>query len=113
MRVEDEWQGAIPVASVHGELDASNAAELGERVRSLLTNHVEAMVVDLSGTIYLDSAGINQLFALGEAMRARQQRLALVVREGSPIERMLTIIGLTQVEVVCSTVPAALERIGR
>ena len=110
--VEDAWHGDVPVAAVHGELDASNARELGERVRSLLTNELKAMIVDLSGTTYLDSAGINQLFALGEAMRARQQRLALVVGAGSPIERMLTIIGLTQVELVCPTVPAALEQLG-
>jgi anti-anti-sigma factor len=112
-RVEDEWHGDVPVAAVHGELDASNARELAERVRSLLTNEMTAMVVDLSATSYLDSAGINQLFALGEEMRARQQRLALVVSQGSPIERMLTIIGLSRAELVCPTVPAALERLGR
>ena len=107
-RIDDEWHGDMPVATVHGELDASNARELGERLRSLITNHLLAMVVDLSETTYLDSAGINLLFSLGADMSARQQRLAVVVRGGSPIERMIEITGLGKTVVVFPTLPAAL-----
>jgi anti-anti-sigma factor len=95
-RVDETWQGEIPVAAVSGEIDASNAADVSERLRSLLTNHVEVMVVDLSSVTYLDSAGINLLFALGEQLRGRQQKLAVVVSGGSPIARMITITGLGQ-----------------
>ena len=42
---------------------------------------------------YLDSAGINLLYAVGGDVRARQQELHLVVVPGSPIERMLQIVG--------------------
>ena len=52
------------------------------------------MVVDLSEVSYLDSAGLNVLFALGEQLRGRQQRLVVVVSEGSPIDRMIKITGL-------------------
>ena len=93
---------------MHGELDASNARELGERLRSLITNRLLAMVVDLSETTYLDSAGINLLFSLGADMSARQQRLAVVVRGGSPIERMIEITGLGETALVFPTLPAAL-----
>ena len=70
------------------------------------------MVVDLSGDTYLDSAGINLLFALGEELRGRQQRLALVVGEGSPIERMIAITGLGQTLPVRRTLPDALGELG-
>ena len=111
-RVEDEWHGDVPVAAVHGEIDASNARDLAERLRSVLTNHVEAMVVDLSGTTYIDSAGINLLFALGDELRGRQQRLVVAVDKRSSIRRMITITGLHQAIPVHPTVAAALEALG-
>ncbi len=95
-RLVEEWHGAVPVARVHGEVDSSNAGDIGLRIRSLVTNQLKAMVVDLEGTTYLDSAGINLLFALGEELRARQQRLLLVVAPSSPIARMIVVTGLDQ-----------------
>jgi anti-sigma B factor antagonist len=93
-RVEDEWHGDIPVARVAGEIDASNVRDIGERLRSLVSNRSFALVVDLSPTSYLDSAGINLLFAVGQELSTRQQRLYLVVAEGSPVTRMVTLTGL-------------------
>ena len=107
-RIDEEWHGDVPVATVHGEVDASNAREFGERLHSLVTNRILAMVVDLSGTTYLDSAGINLLFSLGADLHARQQRLAVVVRSGSPVERMIEITGLGETVLVCPALPAAL-----
>jgi anti-sigma B factor antagonist len=107
-RIDEEWHGEVPVASLQGELDASNVGELGARLRTLLNNHLIAMVVDLSGTTYLDSAGINLLFSFGAELNARQQSLVLVVRSGSPIERMIQLTGLGETVAVHPTVPAAL-----
>ena len=108
-RLDDEWHDETPVARLQGEVDASNVEEIGDRLRSLLTNHAVAMVVDLSATTYLDSAGINLLFVLGEEMRGRQQQLALVVRDGSPIMRMLTLTGVDQAVAVHDTLTEALS----
>ena len=52
------------------------------------------MVIDLSATTYLDSAGINLLFALGEEMRGRQQRSRSSCADASPIARMVALTGL-------------------
>jgi anti-anti-sigma factor len=106
--IEDEWHDEVPVARLQGEIDASNVNEIGDRLRGLLTNRSLAMVVDLGATTYLDSAGINLLFTLGEEMRGRQQRLALVVAEGSPIARMITLTGLDQAVAVHPTLSEAL-----
>jgi anti-sigma B factor antagonist len=111
-RLEDEWHDEVPVARLHGEVDASNVKEIGDRLRSLLSNRSVAMVVDLSQTTYLDSAGINLLFALGEEMRGRQQRLGLVVSDASPIARMITLTGLNQSVPVHETLPDALAQAG-
>jgi anti-sigma B factor antagonist len=111
-RLEDEWHDEVPVARLHGEVDASNVKEVGDRLRSLLSNRSVALVVDLSQTTYLDSAGINLLFALGEEMRGRQQRLALVVGDASPISRMIVLTGLDQTVPVREALAEALAEVG-
>ena len=110
-RFDDEWHGEIPVARVRGEVDASNVKEMGDRLRGLLSNRSLALVVDLSATTYLDSAGINLLFALAEELRGRQQRLAVVVVEGSPIARVVSLTGLNQALPVLPTLPDALSEV--
>jgi anti-sigma B factor antagonist len=112
-RLEDEWHDEIPVARLHGEVDASNVKELGDRLRGLLSNRSMALVIDLSATTYLDSAGINMLFALAEELRGRQQRLALVIGERSPIARMITLTGLDQTVPVRTTLAEALGDVGQ
>jgi len=107
-RLEDEWHDEVPVARVEGEVDASNVKEIGDRLRSLLSNRSVAMVVDLSATTYLDSAGINLLFALADEMRSRQQRRTLVVADPSPIARMVALTGLDRAMPVHPTLPDAL-----
>ena len=111
-RLEDEWHDEIPVARLQGEVDASNVKEMGDRLRSLMSNRSMALVIDLCKTTYLDSAGINLLFALADELRGRQQRLALVVGNGSPIARMIGLTGLDQTIAVRSSLPEALSAVG-
>jgi anti-anti-sigma factor len=110
VRINDSWHGDLPVARVEGEIDASNAAELGIRLRELVTNRSTGLVVDLSGTTYLDSAGINLLFAIGDELVARQLPLRLVVAAGSPIARMLAVTSLDRVHPVHHTTDEALNK---
>ena len=93
-QVTDEHYGDVPVVTIAGEIDASNAGEIADRLRDALSNRSEALVVDLSDTTYIDSAGLNVLFELSTALRERQQELHLVVASPSPIARMVTIVGL-------------------
>jgi anti-anti-sigma factor len=110
-RIENEWHDEVPVARLQGEVDASNVKEIGDRLRGLMSNRSVALVIDLSATTYLDSAGINLLFELAEELRGRQQRLALVIAERSPIERMITLTGLDQTVPAHPTLPDALGAI--
>ena len=108
LRVEDEWHNDLPVARLDGEIDASNVGVTGDRLRSLVSNRSVGLIVDLAATTYLDSAGINLLFALGEELRGHQQRLALVVVGGSPIARMISLTGLDQAVAARETLDEAL-----
>jgi anti-sigma B factor antagonist len=106
-RVRVDWRGDVPVAAIDGEVDASNAGEVGADLRSLLTNRSTDLVVDLTPTRYLDSAGINLLFSLGEELRARQLRLLLVIAPGSPVSRMLVLTGLDRTHATFACVDEA------
>ena len=108
-RVSDDRVGAVAIARVEGEVDASNAAEIGARLRASLTNHGAALIVDLGATTYLDSAGINLLFALDEELRLRRQQLHLIVAPESPIARLLVITGLDPAVPTHETQAAAIE----
>ncbi|MBE2317328.1 STAS domain-containing protein [Solirubrobacter sp. CPCC 204708] len=107
-RVDVEWHGDFPVAVVTGEIDASNVAEVGAAVRGLVTNQSSVLVVDLTPTTYLDSAGINLMFSLGDELRSRQLSLRLVIAPDSSIARMLKITGLDKTYPTFPTVEAAL-----
>ena len=97
---------SITAARVLEEYARVAFANLGDYFRALPDG---SAVVDLSATSYLDSAGINLLFALGEQMRGRQQQLTLVVAEGSPIARMVSLTGLDRAIGAHPTLHAALD----
>jgi anti-anti-sigma factor len=88
-RLTLERTGAIAVARIAGEVDLSNAASLQADITAGVTNDVEVLVLDLSETEYLDSAGIRLVFGLADAVRRRGQALRLVVPDGAPVQRVL------------------------
>jgi anti-anti-sigma factor len=102
--------GDAAVAAIVGEVDASNAGELGGDLRDVVSNRSTRLVVDLSATRYLDSAGINVLFNLGEELRSHQVALALVVDPASPVARMLSLTGLDKTNPTFATLDGALAR---
>jgi anti-sigma B factor antagonist len=110
-RITDEHHGAVPVVAIAGEIDASNAEEIAERLRAALSNRSETLVVDLSDTTYIDSAGLNVLFELSTALHERQQELHLIVGQPSPIARMVTIVGLDAAVQTHPTRTAALDAV--
>lgn len=83
-----------PLVRVVGEVDLSNAAFLLEQIASGVTGDAAVVVVDLSGTTYLDSAGISMLFRLGTRLRDTRRELRLVV---PPTARIRAVLELTDV----------------
>jgi anti-sigma B factor antagonist len=107
--VHEQWREDLPIGGVKGEIDASNSAAVGTRLRALLANHSLGLIVDLTATTYIDSAGINMLFVLGDELRTRQQELRIVVGPSTPIARMLAITGLDRTYRAHATVEDALS----
>ena len=90
-QVAVERKGAAVVAHLNGEVDMTNAGYVGDELRSSVPNDAAALVVDLSGTSYIDSAAIGLLFELARRLGRRRQVLRLVVPASSPLTRVLEI----------------------
>jgi anti-sigma B factor antagonist len=110
-RLTFEDSGEVVVAHVEGEIESSNAAELRSAVGDRLRHDSAGLVFDLSGTSYLDSAGVELLFDLARRMRMHRQSLRLVVPVGAPMRRVLELCQVDQAVPLDPTVDAALAAI--
>lgn len=106
-RVETEERGDLLIARVVGEVDLSNAEEIGEALGAALADRARRHVVDLTQTAYLDSAGIRVLFALAARKSERKETLIVVAPAEGVVRRILD---LTDVAQVCEVV-GAIEQI--
>lgn len=96
-----------PVARLVGEVDASNAAGFTTELKNWVPNHVLGLVLDLSQTVYIDSSGIHLIFDLADALRRRQQTLALVVAPDTFVADVLAAVSLTGAATVSASVDDA------
>jgi anti-anti-sigma factor len=87
----------VVVASVEGEVDSSNAAELRLALSERLPSASSALVLDLSAVTYLDSSGVHLLFDLGRRLAARRQAIRLVVPQAAPMRRVLELCAVESV----------------
>ena len=100
--------GDIVVASLHGEIDMSNAGELGETIGRALTNDALALVLDLTGVEYVDSAGIHVIYDLHERLRTRGQDIRVVIAPDALIAEALRLADVPRAVGVADSVEAAL-----
>lgn len=79
----------IPVISVSGQLDISNAAALEQALARAAAARPRALIFDLSGLEFMDSAGVSVL------VRARAEVGDVRLRNPTPIvRRLIEITGL-------------------
>lgn len=102
-QVEIIWRDSIMVASLAGEIDGSNASEIG----SVIAKSSEAatrVVLDLTALGYLDSTALTMIHKLAMDRRS----VVLVASAGSRANRLLAISGLDTVLPMVETLDAAL-----
>jgi anti-sigma B factor antagonist len=109
--VQFNTRGSATVAHVTGEVDLSNAEEIGAAVAEETPIESRALVLDLSDVEYLDSAGIRLIYWIRENMRIRGQALRLVIPEQSPPHDALRLAGVKHYIETAETVDAALAEI--
>jgi anti-anti-sigma factor len=91
--VLDHRDGNV-VARLSGEVDMSNASYVRDQLLASMPNEAIALVLDITGTRYLDSAAIEVLFEVSRRLARRRQELRLVMPSDSPLRR---VIQLTEV----------------
>jgi anti-sigma B factor antagonist len=102
----EPWNAVI-YAQLRGEVDMSNAEELRDDLSRMTPNDALGLVLDLNEVTYLDSAGIHLIYRLREALRARGQRLQLVIPPDSLINDTLRLAGLDWADSIAETPDAA------
>jgi anti-anti-sigma factor len=95
LHIED--RDGVIVARVEGEIDMSNAEQIGSSLLKDVGNAALGLVIDLSGTRYVDSAGIQMFYEVREQLKVRAQRMALAVPAGSATERTFQLVDAARV----------------
>jgi anti-anti-sigma factor len=104
-----ETIGQVVVARLEGEIDMSNAGEIGDTLGRQVVNEALGLVLDLTDVGYLDSAAIQIIFELREGLRTRGQLIRIVVVPGSAAADALRVAGVPAAIGIDETVTDALR----
>lgn len=97
------------IATLSGEIDLSNAEQIGRSIAESISNQELRLVIDLGAVGYLDSAGIAMLFGLSRQLAEHQQQLVLLVSAESPVRRSLQVSGWPAAVPVVETLTEAVN----
>jgi anti-sigma B factor antagonist len=95
------------VVSVSGEVDLFTAPEFKQRVMAPIAAGVDHVIVDLTGTTFVDSSSLGVLIGAHRRLKARGGRL-VVACDGEAIVKTFRITGLDSVFTLVDSVEAAL-----
>jgi anti-anti-sigma factor len=106
MSIVSVVRGQLAILAVEGTIDIVSAPQLSEAVHAALTGEVRDLIIDLSSTEFLASAGMTALVNAYEATTSAGQ--FAVVADGPATSRPLRLVGLDQVFTIHRTLDAAL-----
>jgi anti-sigma B factor antagonist len=94
--LEVTWSGRHAVVIMPAEIDLVNVPGLGDQLSAISSGSPDVITVDLTATMFCDSAGVQVLARASERAAASGGELRLVVGT-SPIRRILQLTGLDQI----------------
>ena len=107
-RFPTTWSGRTAVIAVAGEIDLTNAESLRDALLSALNAGAPGLIVDLTATTFLDSAGVTAL--VRASRRASAVDAAVRVAVTAPaVLRVLSLVGIDQLIPVYPSVVTALD----
>jgi anti-anti-sigma factor len=109
--VRTELRDDVFVARMLGEIDLSNAEQLGVKTVQAAPASATGVVLDLSQVQYIDSYGIFVIHGMRQRLRERGQPLILVVPKDGRIHRTFDVAGITNGVPVVETLEDALRTI--
>ena len=99
----------VPIAHVNEDIDAANATITQQQLADALGPDASSLVIDLTETRYLDSAGIDMLLRLSDRLDHRRAKLILVIPDASQLKRLASIVGMPDAIAIHPTLSAALQ----
>jgi anti-sigma B factor antagonist len=98
------------VLSLQGEVDVSNSELVKNAALAALAQGAKRLVIDLSGTEYMDSAGLGIL--VGLLKRVKESDLVMAVAGAKPqVKRVFEITRLNRVFTMHDDVTSALKEV--
>jgi anti-anti-sigma factor len=82
---------------VSGDVDLANASDVEAGITAAIPNHATTVDLDLSNVTYLDSAGLQVVFALTVKLRRLQIDLRIISPPGTPARHAIDMAGLGSV----------------
>jgi anti-anti-sigma factor len=107
--VQFSSHGRTLLARLTGEIDPSNAENIGRAVVEAMPNDAHALVLDLSAIDHLDSSGIQLIYQLRDSLGGRGQILRLVIPVISPAHDALRLAGVARYVETIETVDDAMR----
>jgi anti-anti-sigma factor len=105
-RFTAEWGASSVVITAHGELDASNAAQLADYVQRCVA-HSESVIVNLSGLEFFGTAGFSALHTINARCAGADVRWAVVPSKA--VSRLLRICDPDNALPLIESVPDSLD----
>jgi anti-sigma B factor antagonist len=108
--VRTDWVRDIVVVTAIGEVDMLTVPRLRAELDKALSQHADAVVLDMSEVTFLSPAGLTELVRAAEAGRQYDEPLRVVVDAQRAVLRPIQLTALDHVLALYETVDQALGR---
>ena len=78
MNLKSRKEKDVFIVAVDGEVDAYNSGKIREKVKELIKNGENKVVLDLAGVNYMDSAGLGVLLSSHTSLRKANGGIKLI-----------------------------------
>jgi anti-sigma B factor antagonist len=100
------WNGRTAVVAAPGEIDLTVAGGFRDALLATLNSGALGLIVDLTSTSFIDSAGVTALVRASRRAAASEATMRLAVT-GAPVMRVLSLVGIDRLIEVHPSVAAA------
>ncbi len=108
--VHARTSGTQATVSVRGDLDASTAPMLRQRLQSVIADGARRLVLDLRRVTFIESVALGVIIAARKQLGSGDKSLCVVLDPGqTSIRKVFRVTGLDQVLPVYATAEAAEE----
>jgi stage II sporulation protein AA (anti-sigma F factor antagonist) len=83
--------------TVSGDVDLANASDIEAELTAAIPNRATSVTLDLSDVTYLDSAGLQVVFALAVKLRRLQIEIRVIAPEDSPARHAIDMAGMASI----------------